>query len=535
MLDQTEQKQKIENLIKRPPVVVIMGHVDHGKTSILDYIRKTRVVEKAARGEPRSIVEREAGGITQHIGAYEIEAKTEGGENKKITFIDTPGHGAFTKMRSRGAKVADIAVLVVAADEGFKTQTKEALKIIKEENLPFIVAANKMDKPNANIEMIKKACGENEIYIEEWGGETPFIPVSAKTGDGINDLIETIILLAELKNITANLDVLCSGVVIEARLDKRRGNTASLLVQNGVLKKGMFAASYGALASVKIMENFLGQPVETAFPSAPILIAGFNKLPEVGQFFQGFNSKEEAINWMKKSEKMKESLNKRREETESRALPTLSVNLVIKADTLGSLEAVEGEILKLQNENVKINILNKATGEITEEDIKLASAGNNLIVLGFNVKLSEHTKEIIKRFSVTVKIFDIIYKLSEWLQNEIENRAPIETKEELLGKIRILKIFKKDISKQILGGRVLTGKIIKGGYFRDQSNDSEKNEKKMAPYLGKILELEKNKVKSEEIKEGNEFGAMVETKKEIKEGDTLEIYEKSVLKKKIYQ
>ncbi len=532
-MEQTEEKKQNNNLTKRPPVVVIMGHVDHGKTSILDYIRKTRVVEK------------EAGGITQHIGAYEIETKIGNDEIKKITFIDTPGHGAFTKMRSRGAKVADIAVLVVAADEGFKTQTKEALKIIKEENLPFIVAASKADKPNANIEMIKKACNENEIYVEEWGGETPFIPVSAKTGDGINDLIETIILLSELhsasnnpngeKNITARLSAQASGVVIEAHLDKRRGNTASLLVQNGILKKGMFAASKNAITSIKIMENFLGQPIEQASPSAPILIAGFDNLPEVGQLFQVFNSKEEAINYMKSAEKRGGFSIEKREEIGNGTSSIFTVNVVLKTDNLGSLEAVESEVRKLQNENVKINILNKATGEITEEDIKFAMSGNNLIVIGFNVKLNDHTKEIIKRFSVTVKIFDIIYKLSEWLQNEIEDRAPTETKEELLGKIQILKIFKKDIAKQILGGKVLTGKIIKGGYLRSPSNDVQKSEsQKMALYLGKILELEKNKIKSEEVKEGSEFGAMVETKKEIREGEKFEVCEKSVLKKKIY-
>ena len=521
-MQQKNESQQNNNLIKRPPIVVVMGHVDHGKTSILDYIKKSRVADK------------EAGGITQHIGAYEIKEQTKEDEIRTITFIDTPGHEAFSKMRGRGARVADIAVLVVAADEGFKLQTKEALQIIKEEKIPFIVAVNKIDKPNSIIEVIKRECSENEIYIEEWGGETPFIPVSAKTGDGIRELLETILLISDINDFKANPNENAEGIVIESHIDKKRGVAATLIIQNGTLKKSDYIVCENNASSIKIFENFLKKPINSATFSSPVLISGFDKIPEVGSLFKTFKTKTEAENYLKNGYKKTDASNQEKNDRAELRAEILKVNLILKADTSGSLEAVEGAILKLENENVKINILSKKTGDINEEDIKLASVSEKSIIIGFNAEMDKTVKNLADRMLQNVQTFNIIYKLTEWLKQEIEDMAPIETIENFIGKIEVLKVFKKDTPRKIFGGRVVSGKIIKGGYLKLSSKFQKQTETQLADYIGKIIELEKNKVKSDEVKEGSEFGAMAEVKKEIKEGDALEIYEKQTLKKKIY-
>lgn len=521
-MDKTQEKLNSINLIKRPPIIVIMGHVDHGKTSILDFIRKSRIADK------------EAGGITQAIGAYEIEKETKDGEMRKITFIDTPGHEAFTKMRSRGARIADIAILVVAADEGFKPQTKEALNIIKKEKIPFLVAANKIDKPNANLEIIKKVCSENEVYIEEWGGETPLVPVSAKTGEGINDLLETIILMADISDLKADSNAPAEGVIIESHLNKLRGNTATLIIKNGTLKKGDFIASENSFTSIKIFENFLGKPIGEAAFSSPVLIAGFNPLPQVGSLFKSFNSKKEAEDYVENAKTEKERGKITPKKSPEKETPILEILLILKADNQGSLEAVENEILKLENENVKIKFLSAKTGEIGEEDVKLSSISKNSIIIGFNSLVNKTAKSLSEKYLSTIQTFNIIYKITEWLREEIERRAPVEVKEETVGKIQILKVFKKDLPREVIGGKVLEGKAIKGGYLKIYKKTSELYDAPPAPPIGKITELEKNKIRSDEVKEGNEFGIAAEVKKEIKEGDILDVIERQAIKKKIY-
>ena len=520
---QENQTSLNNQLTPRPPIVVVMGHVDHGKTAILDFIKKTKVAEK------------EAGGITQHIGAYEIEIATKEEEKRKITFIDTPGHEAFSKMRSRGAKVADIAVLVIAADEGFKPQTKEALQSIKNEKMPFVIALNKIDKPNANQESVKKQLAENEVYIEEWGGKTPLVLISAKTGQGIDELLEIILLIADLENFRADPSLNGSGVVIESHLDSRRGNTSTLIIQNGTLKKGMSVAAGTALASTKILEDFLGKQLETATFSSPVLITGFNKLPAVGAPFQSFNSKAEAEDYVKRISKPKFASAADRDAI-SNQTGAVEIHIILKTDNAGSLEALEEQIAKLANENIKIEILSGKVGEINEEDIKLASSGENALIAGFNVSLSGSADYLAKRLPVTIQTFDIIYKLIDWLKEEIEKRLPPEIKEEISGKAEILKVFKKMPSRQIAGGKVVFGKIIKGGYFRilKKKEAGPFSETQSPKEAGKILELEQNKIKTEEVKEGNQFGAMFETKEEIKERDIVEIFEKKIIKKKIY-
>lgn len=524
-------------LTPRPPIIVVMGHIDHGKTALLDFIRKTKVVEKAARGEPRPIVGREAGGITQHIGAYEIEIDTKENEKRKITFIDTPGHESFSKMRSRGAKVADIALLIIAADEGFKPQTKEALETIKNEKMPYIVVAAKIDKPNANPEMVKKQCGENDILIEEWGGKTPLVLTSVKTGQGIDELLELCLLIADIENFSADPSAFASGVIIESHLDARRGNAATLIIQNGALKRGLFIAAGNSIAPVKIFEDFLARPLETAAFSSPVLITGFDKPPLIGSNFQSFNSKQEAENYVKlaSASDRKEPLRETEKIEEKILKPLLEIHIILKADTAGSLEAIKNEIVKLENEKIKIEILSEKVGNIGEEDIKLASSGENAIIAGFSAEIeSGAVASLAERLGVTVRTFNIIYKLVDWLKEEIEKRLPPEIKEELLGKVKILKIFKKEAARQIMGGEVLSGKIIRGGYFRISKKVQEADSRLTESNDGKIIALEQNKIKTEEVKEGNQFGAMVETKKEIKEGALLEIFEQKIAAQKIY-
>jgi translation initiation factor IF-2 len=472
---------KEKKLIERPPIVVVMGHIDHGKSKLLDYIRKSNVVEK------------EAGGITQHIGAYEVEIK-----NKKITFLDTPGHEAFTKMRERGARVADIAILVIAADEGIKAQTLEAHETIKAAGIPFIIALNKIDKPNSDPEKIKAQLAEKGILVEGYGGKIPVHNISAKTGEGINELLDIILLLAEIEGFRANPEENASGFVIESHLDSKRGISATLLIQNGTMKKGMFVVAGKTMAPIRIFEDFQGEAIEEATFSSPIKITGFDQLPEVGVEFKTFNTKEEAGN----AKIIPET---------TRPVPETNegIPLVIKTDVAGSLEALEKEILKIKTEKIKLNILKEAVGDINEDDIKLASSGKDSIVIGFNVKIDNRAKELAERFGVILFLENIIYKISEWLEKEIERRESAgKVEEEVTGRAKILKAFSQTRTKKVVGGQVVFGKIAEGKKIKIKRGDEEIGS-------GKILELQHNKMPVKEVKEGDEFGVMIETRDEI--------------------
>ncbi|HDO23700.1 MAG TPA: translation initiation factor IF-2 [bacterium] len=515
---------KITN-IHRPPVVVVMGHIDHGKSELLDYIRKTNAAKKTAKGEPHPVVGQEAGGITQCIGAYEIDVK-----GKRITFLDTPGHEAFSKMRSRGAKIADIAILVIAADEGVKPQTLEAYKKIKKEKIPFTVAINKIDKPEANSEQVKAQLAENQIFVENHGGEIPAIDISAKTGQGINELLDMVLLLAEMENLTANFKENASGTVIESHLDSKRGVAATLLVKNGTMKKGMFVVCGGAIAPVRIFEDFRGNSLEQATFSSPVKIIGFDKIPEVGAEFKTFNTKKEAETVRTALEKTQgvenaalaaknASVTERDISTENIQEEKIIIPIIIKADTAGSVEAVEKEIMKLQDEETFVDVLRKGVGNISENDIRLASSAKNPIALGFNVGVDASAGELIEKFSVTIQTSDIIYKISEWLDGEIKKRKLLIPREEMMGKAEILKTFSKIKNKQLVGGRVLEGKITDNASVKIKRKDFEIGQ-------GKIIEIQQNKVKAREVGEGKEFGIIIESKSEIAKGDLIEIVKK---------
>ncbi|OGI82215.1 translation initiation factor IF-2 [Candidatus Nomurabacteria bacterium RIFCSPLOWO2_02_FULL_44_12] len=507
-----EKKDGKQNIVERAPVVVVMGHIDHGKSTLLDYIRKTNIVEK------------EAGSITQHISAYEVEVPTpkEFGSGSrpqasgKITFLDTPGHEAFSKMRARGAEVADIAILVVSAEDGVKPQTIEAWKTIVESNTPAIVAINKIDKPGANVEKTKTQLAENEIYLENYGGKVPFALISAKTGEGVDSLLSLILILAQLESFIGSPAELASGYVIESSLDPKRGVQATLIIKNGTLKKGLAVAASDSICSTRIIENFRGEVIDEATFSSPIRLVGWDKIPEIGSQFKAFDKKREAEECVK---------NWKTEETPARNASSLAdvgggkkiIPVVLKADVAGSLEVIVKEIEKIKNENAEFKITHKGTGPITESDIKNISAGENVLVVGFNVKADKSATETAFKRGITISHFDIIYKLTEWLAEEMEKRRPRVETEETTGRAKILKAFSRTKERQIVGGKVIAGAITLGSVVKIMRREFEIGK-------GKIINLEKNKEKIGTVPEGAEFGMMIESKIEIVGGDVLESF-----------
>ncbi len=500
---QTSKTTEAKATTERSPVVAIMGHIDHGKSTLLSYIRKSK--------EPLN----EAGGITQHISAYEVDHTTKEGKKQSITFIDTPGHEAFSGIRKRGASVADIAVLVVSAEDGVKPQTIEALNSIKESNTPYVVAINKIDKEEANIEKTKQSLAENQIYLEGWGGDIPFVALSAKTGQGVPDLLDMILLMAELENLTGDRNTSAEGIIIESNRDTKKGITATCIIKNGTIEKGMYITSGTAIAPVRIMENYLGKQIDKASFSSPIRIIGWDELPIVGNQFKVFSDREEA-----KTNIEKEKENKKHgkvDETYDNTTEMIGVPVVIKADTGSSLEAVINQIKKLHTEVIRPVIVSSGIGTITENDIRVATGTEKAIIIGFNVKVDSPAKNLAERSEMEIKTFDIIYKMTEWLQDVLKSRTPKIQTLESLGTAKILKIFSKVKDKQILGGRVEKGKITVGAQVKIKRRDAEIGE-------GKIKELQQQKSATEEVREGNEFGAMIVANIEIAPGDYIESF-----------
>lgn len=505
------KKSTSTNIVPRPPIVVIMGHIDHGKSSLLDYIRKSNIVEG------------EAGGITQHLSAYEVEHQVERKPKdllaaSRITFLDTPGHEAFSKMRARGAGVADIAVLVVSAEDGVKEQTKEALRAIKEAGIPYIVAINKIDKPNANIERTKQNLAENEIYLEGFGGDIPFVPISAKIGTGVPELLDMMLLVAEMENLTGDSSLTAEGIVVESHIDTKRGTSATLIITNGTLKKGMFILAEESMSPVRAIENFLGKQIPEATFSSPIQITGFDTIPAVGSTFRAYANKKDA-------EKIQLELREARAKAPVikavRTIPlsadALVVPIVIKSDVAGTLEAIEKELGKIERERVVIKIIAKGVGTIGENDAKLASGSDSAIILGFHTKVERGAQDIAERFGITIKTFDIIYKLSEWLNEELDRRTPKTMSEDIVGTAKILKTFSSTKHKQVIGGKVLTGALEVGAQVKIMRREVEIGR-------GKIDGLQAQKLATKKVEEGNECGMMVESKMEIASGDILEAF-----------
>lgn len=492
------KKKALEpNIVKRSPVVVVMGHIDHGKSTLLDFIRKSNVVDG------------EVGGITQHLSAYVVEHTTKDGVTDKITFLDTPGHEAFQKMRLRGADLADVAILIVSAEDGVKPQTLEALESIKQADIPFIVAINKIDKPGANIPNTQASLIEHGIYIEGMGGDIPWVGISAKSGDGIDELLDVVVLAADLAELTADINAPAVGSVIEANLDTKRGNTATLLIKDGTLKSGDFVVSGTTYSPVRIMEDFAGKTIKVAGPSEPIGIVGFTDIPKIGaDFYSAVNKKaaEVAVT--------SEKLNTKIEKFPVTDLPIIPI--LIKADVLGTIDAITHELEKFESDRIAIRVIDTGVGDVTSADIQNVSATENAIVVGFNVKVERQAQDLADRLGVEIDTFDIIYELSEWLNTALKNRTPQKEEQEITGKAKILREFSIQKNTHVLGGRLEEGTIGAKQRVRILRRDIEIGK-------GTLKNVQQQKSDVQQITEG-EFGMQLDTKTEIAPGDYIEAF-----------
>ncbi|HSE56573.1 MAG TPA: GTP-binding protein, partial [Candidatus Paceibacterota bacterium] len=430
-----------------------------------------------------------------------------------ITFLDTPGHAAFTGMRERGALTADIAVLVVSAEDGVKAQTLEALKTIQTAKIPFVVAINKIDRPEANIEKTKMSLAEHEIFIEGYGGTIPVVPISALTGAGIDDLLETLLLVAELEELTGDPSAPAEGIVIESRLDPKRGISGTIVITNGTLKKGMFVVAGDAYASTRIIENFLGKSIESATFSSPVQLVGFNTSPTVGSPIAIAATKREA-------EAMTEEYAQAKKDAKEQVVIGDGVRIVpviIKADVYGTAEALEKELKKIQVQDVYVKVISKGIGAVTESDMKHATADKDAIILAFNVAIDSKVREMSEQTGITVQSFNIIYKLTEWFAEEAERRRPRKEIRDIIGTAKVLKVFSKTKERQVIGCRVEAGALAEQARVTIKRRDFE-----LA--TGTIIGLEAGKQKTREVKEGSDCGVLIETKTDIAPGDVLEAF-----------
>lgn len=491
---------------KRPPIVTVLGHVDHGKTSLLDVIRKT------------SVTAGEAGGITQHIGAYTVEAK-----GQPITFIDTPGHAAFTAMRARGAQVTDVAILVVAADDGVMPQTVEALNHAKAAEVPIIVAMNKMDKPEANPDRIKQQLTEHGILPEEWGGDSIFVPVSAKTGEGIDKLLEAVLLVAEIRDLKANPAKRARGTIIEAKLDKGRGPVATVLVQNGTLHVGDNVVAGTAVGKIRAMFNDKNKSVKSAGPSMPVEVLGFSEVPNAGDLLNAIDEKlakqvADERKEKERSEKFKSSAKVSLDDIFGKISEGQfkTLNLIIKADVQGSLEAIKGTVEKISNEEVKIHAIHGGVGAINETDVMLAKA-SGAIVIGFNVRADAVARAAAEREQVDIRIYNIIYDMVDDITAAIKGMLAPKYRDTVVGQVEVREVFKISGVGTVAGCYVTSGKIgrnCKVRIFRDN----------VGIYDGEILALKRFKDDVKEVAQGFECGVSIQNYNDIKVGDVLEAY-----------
>ncbi len=524
---------RITALVTRPPVVVVMGHIDHGKSTLLDYIRKTNIVDK------------EVGGITQRMSAYEVVHEQKDGNvttKKHVTFLDTPGHESFNAMRARGALSADIAILIVSAEDAVKPQTIDAYKAIKSARLPFIVGISKIDKPNASIDKVKLSLAEHEIYVEGYGGEIPFVPFSGKTGEGVSDLLDMILLTAEVEDFKADPTIPAECIVIEANRDNVRGVSATLIVKNGTLKAGDVLVSGLASSSVRILEDFTGKAIKEAGPSKPIRVVGWSEQPEVGGLCFTFKSKKEAETFIEQEKERQndEALkisSSRQAPSAHEILATMAANgisngpididpanriailpIIIKGDTNGTLEAVKYELQKINVDRVNLKIVQTGIGDITENDVKLAGGKAGTLVIGFNTKVDNSARQLALRTNTQIETFDIIYKLTEWLKIKAEENIPKRQVEEETGTLKILKVFSTNKDKQVIGGRVEMGTVHLHDRIKIMRREAEIGR-------GHIRELQQAKNKVGSVEEGKECGLMVESKIELVAGDKLVAFE----------
>lgn len=501
----SDEKKEIGKKI-RPPIVVVVGHIDHGKTTILDWYRKTAVTAG------------ESGGITQHMGAYEVE---HGG--KRFTFIDTPGHEAFPRIRARGAKIADIGVLVVAADEGVKAQTREAIAVLRGAEIPFVVALNKTDKPDANPERVKQELAQDGVLVEGYGGQVPWVATSAKTGDHMEDLLETIGLLAEMEGIESDPTLPAEGVALETEMNPRRGISATLLVREGTLNKGDAVVIGRAIETVKIFEDFAGRAIDTAGPSSPVRVTGFERSPVVGEVFRAFSSRDEAEAYVAGLAPDTEGTEQKENRTAETEGHRKVFNVIVKADVFGSLEAVRDALVRLSGEQIVVRVLWSDVGDIGEADVKRAAATRMVTIVGFRVGSRAASRELARAQKIKIITGDVIYDLIDRVKEVIVELIPAAVRRVDLGRLKVLKIFTKENGKQIIGGRVSDGKIMKGARFDLV--------RMLAPVgSGTIAGLERERKSVDEVVQGFECGLAIEGRGQIEEGDELVVYQEETEK-----
>lgn len=490
----------MNNLTPRPPVVAIMGHVDHGKTSLLDTIKKTNVVAG------------ESGGITQHVSAYEVVHPGADGQDHKITFIDTPGHAAFRGIRERSADIADIAILIIAADDGVKAQTLEALETIQKNNVPFLIAINKIDKPAADVERVKRELAEHGVFLEGFGGTISYVPISAATGKGIDDLLETILLLAEMSEFTADTNALATGFVIESKLDQQRGMSATLLIKNGTLEKGQYVVTGNSMTATRILEDFMGRPIESATVSAPIRVVGFSRECPVGAPFQVFSTKKDAENAIEHCQDfcLVDDFVARADQ-EINVIP-----VIVKCDVVGSIDAVVSEIQKHNSDSIHFKIIKTAIGAINDSDVQLASSSDDSIIIGFHVVDESRSEETVGK-SVIIKTYTIIYKMSEWLETVAEDKKFKKKVDIEHGVLKILKVFSSDKGVYLVGGSVQSGMLSVKDHIK-MVVDGERRA------TGTVQSIQVGKSPSQKVQSGDECGIMVELNNPPIEGGLIVSY-----------
>ncbi len=489
--------KKEQNLITRPPVVVILGHVDHGKSSLLEAIKDLKITEH------------ESGGITQHMGAYAVSH-----EEKSITFIDTPGHEAFSAMRSRGTEVADIGILVVAADESVKEQTKEAISHLKESGMPFLVAINKMDKQSAEPEKIKQDLSKEGIFLESYGGKIPSVNISAIKKSGINDLLEMVLLLAEMEGMKGNPNLPAEGVVIETHLDSQRGAIVTLLVKSGTLKKGDIIATRSSFGKLRVMEGFLGEELEEAGISTPVQVVGLKGSPRTGDEFFVCSSVGEAKKIASQGVERKSFVDKEEKS---------NLNVIIKADVVGLVEAIESSLEKIPQEEIGIRIVSSGIGSVNETDIELAKATGSKI-FAFRVKKDRSAEKMSIKEGVEVKEFNVIYELIEEVKKEAEELLEPEVVRNEQGQAKVLAVFREQKDRQVLGGEIIKGEARKG-FLVEVWREKEKVAE------GKIIGLKKEEKDIEKISGKEEFGMLFEGNGKAKEKDILLFYTEETVKR----
>lgn len=482
-----------------------MGHVDHGKSTLLDFIRKSNTVAK------------EAGGITQHVAAYEVEREKDG-VKKKITFIDTPGHAAFSAIRARGANVADIAILVVAADDGVKAQTLEALASIREAKIPFIVAINKIDKPNANIERTQASLAEQGVYLEKLGGDVSWTAISAKVGTGVDELLDLVLIVAELQEFKGDRGKPAEGYVIEAHRDPKRGLAATLIITEGIVRSGMAILAGRAIAPVRIMESTTGASLKEASFSSPVRIVGFDEMPEVGTSFRAYKKKGEAEAARPTPIAAGKAMPLQTTEDGERFV----MPIIVRADAAGSLEAIAQELTRLGDAHSSVRIVQSGIGAISEGDVKTALAGSlQATVIGFSVSIDKVAEDYARERGVRIETFDIIYKLTERVEELLRETRPKRNVEEVVGRAKILKQFSTRKDMHVVGGKVTEGYLSKGAYVRV----SRRN---VVIGVGKIKNMQANKTDVSRVEAGSEFGTQIESAFEITQGDVLECFTTSL-------